>query len=201
MAVWETRREAYGSGVAWLLELAGAVGDRWDAPGLGEWDVRALVGHAGRSLLTVEEYLARPAAEAVVPDAAAYYRAVRAAAAGAGVAARGVAAGARLGEDPVATLRADADRVRSALAVCTGREIVTTLAGGMVLEEYLATRAVELAVHGCDLAVALSLPAAVPRGCASVALGVLAELAADDGAPALLALTGRAGLPAGYSVL
>ena len=28
--------------------------ERWDGPGLGEWDLRALVGHTSRSLLTVE---------------------------------------------------------------------------------------------------------------------------------------------------
>ena len=42
------------------------MGDRWERPGLGEWDIRALVGHTSRSLLTVEIYLARrPAAKAV----------------------------------------------------------------------------------------------------------------------------------------
>ena len=35
--------------------------ERWDGPGLGEWDLRALVGHTSRSLLTVEAYLQRPA--------------------------------------------------------------------------------------------------------------------------------------------
>ena len=30
---------------------------RWDDPGLGDWDVRSLVGHASRSLITVSTYL------------------------------------------------------------------------------------------------------------------------------------------------
>ena len=34
---------------------------RWDGAGLGEWDLRALVGHASRSLITVSTYLQRPA--------------------------------------------------------------------------------------------------------------------------------------------
>jgi hypothetical protein len=33
----------------------------WDGPGLGEWDLRSLVGHASRSLITVSTYLQQPA--------------------------------------------------------------------------------------------------------------------------------------------
>ena len=32
-------------------------GDRWDGTGLGEWDLRALVGHTSRAVTTVAEYL------------------------------------------------------------------------------------------------------------------------------------------------
>ena len=50
--------------------------DRWDGPGLGEWDLRSLVGHTSRSLLTVETYLGRPADTEEVPGPAAYYVAI-----------------------------------------------------------------------------------------------------------------------------
>jgi len=30
---------------------------KWDGPGLGEWDLRSLVGHTSRSLVTVSTYL------------------------------------------------------------------------------------------------------------------------------------------------
>ncbi len=33
----------------------------WDGPGLGEWDLRSLVGHTSRSLITVSTYLQRSA--------------------------------------------------------------------------------------------------------------------------------------------
>ena len=39
--------------------------DAWDRQGLGEWSVRALVGHTSRALLTVETYLAAGAARVV----------------------------------------------------------------------------------------------------------------------------------------
>ena len=77
----------------WFVRTAALVADRWDRPGLGEWDVRALVGHTSRALLTVETYLARPAPAADVASAADYFRATRTAAAGAAVAARGRDAG------------------------------------------------------------------------------------------------------------
>jgi len=67
---------------------------------LGEWDIRALVGHASRYFLTVETYLARPAAAVDVASAADYFRATRLATAGAAVAERGRDAGTALGDDP-----------------------------------------------------------------------------------------------------
>ena len=45
-----------------------------DEPGLGEWDVRSLVGHTSRALLTVETYLSRPAEVVEVESTAEYYR-------------------------------------------------------------------------------------------------------------------------------
>ena len=45
-------------------------------PGLGEWDLRALVGHTSRSLVTVETYLDPPADDIAVPTAADYYLAI-----------------------------------------------------------------------------------------------------------------------------
>ena len=50
--------------------------NRWDGPGLGEWDLRSLVGHTSRSLITVETYLGQPADTEEVPTPAAYYVAV-----------------------------------------------------------------------------------------------------------------------------
>ncbi len=49
--------------------------DAWDGPGLGEWDLRALVGHTSRSLVTVESYIAQPADAEEVATPAQYYAA------------------------------------------------------------------------------------------------------------------------------
>jgi len=73
----------------------------------------------------------------------------------------------------------------------------------MWLADYLPTRTFELAVHGCDLALACDLVADVPTAAAAETGAVLAALAAEQGAAAdlLLAATGRRGLPAGFTVL
>ena len=99
---WDDSRQAFTDAAQWFLRTTALVGDRWTQPGLGEWDVRALVGHTSRSLLTVEAYVARPATTAEIISPADYFRASRAAAAGPAVAARGRDAGAALGSDPAA---------------------------------------------------------------------------------------------------
>jgi hypothetical protein len=84
-----------------------------------------------------------------------------------------------------------------------GTELVTTIAGGMRLRDYLPTRTFELAVHTADLAAALGVPPDVPATAAGQALAIITDLAVTDGlsGPLLLAATGRPGLPAGFSVL
>jgi hypothetical protein len=67
---WDEARRAFTDAAGWFVRTATLVGDRWDRPGLGEWDVRALVGHTSRSLITVELYLGRPADAVDIASAA-----------------------------------------------------------------------------------------------------------------------------------
>jgi uncharacterized protein (TIGR03083 family) len=200
---WDGSRRAFSDAAEWFVRTAALVGDRWDRPGLGEWDVRALVGHTSRSLVTVETYLARPAAAAEMASAADYFRATRAAAAGPAVAARGRDAGTALGADPAAAVAEIAARARALVDSQDGSELVTTIAGGMRLGDYLPTRTFELVVHTADLATALGVPPDVPATSAAQALHIITDLAVADGlaGPLLLAATGRPGLPDGFSVL
>ena len=200
---WDDSRAAFADAAGWFVRTTALAGGQWDRPGLGEWDVRALAGHTSRSLLTVEAYLARPASAAQVSSPAGYFRAVRAAAAGADVAARGREAGAALGSDPAAAVAQTAARVLALVGTKDGTELVTTAAGGMRLGDYLPTRTFELAVHTADLAVALGVPPDVPATAAAQALAIVTDLAVADGlaGPLLLAATGRPSLPAGFSVL
>ena len=200
---WDTSRRAFADAAQWFVEVAGLVGDRWEAPGLGEWDVRALVGHTSRSLLTVESYLARRAAGVDVGSALDYYRATRAVAAGPEVAQRGRDAGEALGDEPARAVAEIAARVVPLVDGSDGSELVTTIAGGMRLVDYLPTRTFELVVHTTDLTAALAVPADVPPTAGLQALQLVAELAVADGraAPLLLAATGRRDLPSGFTVL
>lgn len=199
---WEDSRRAFSDAAGWFVRTAALVDERWNQPGLGEWDVRALVGHTSRSFLTVETYLDRPAAAVEVASAADYFLATRAAAAGPAVAARGRDAGAALGSDPAAAVAEIAVRVIRRLDTQDGTALVTTIVGGMRLRDYLPTRTFELAVHTADLATALGEPLRVPTTAAAQALRIVIDLAlADDLAGAvLLVATGRPGIT-GFSVL
>jgi hypothetical protein len=200
---WVDSRQAFADAAEWFVGMVAAVGDRWTAPGLGEWDVRSLVGHTSRSLLTVEAYLARPAPAVQRESPTDYFRATAATARGADVATRGREAGAALGTDPATTVAEIAARVLPLVGGCDGNELVTTIAGGMRLRDYLPTRTFELVVHTADLATALDVPPDPPATSARQALGLVADLAVAGGlaGPLLLAATGRLGLPAGFSVL
>jgi uncharacterized protein (TIGR03083 family) len=199
---WDDSRRAFTDAAEWFVRTAALVGDRWSEPGLGEWDIRALVGHTSRSLVTVEVYLARPAVSVEVASAGNYFRATRAIAAGPDVAARGRDAGDDLGADPAAAVAELAGRVVPLVDSCDGTELLTTVAGGMRLEDYLPTRTFELAVHTADLATALGVPIALPATAAAQALHVVTELAVTDGRAGalLLVATGRPSVP-GFSVL
>ncbi|HET6393311.1 MAG TPA: maleylpyruvate isomerase N-terminal domain-containing protein [Blastococcus sp.] len=202
-SAWDDARRAFADAAHWFVGTTALVGDRWEEPGLGEWDVRALVGHTSRSLLTVEAYLARPADTVGIGSAVDYFRATRAIAAGSAVAERGREAGVALGADPAASVAEIARRVLALVGSTDGSERVTTIAGGMRLVDYLPTRTFELAVHTADLATALGAPPDVPVTAAAEALRLVTDLAVAGGraGPLLLAATGRPGPPPGFSVL
>lgn len=175
-----------------------------DRPGLGEWDLRALVGHTSRSLVTILEYTARPADEIVAATAADYYRIIAELLLdSAAVAERGRQAGAALGDDPAATVSDLAERAKAALAGRDPVYVLTTIIGGMPLAEYLRTRIFELVVHCLDIARATGLPYEAPRDALADAVTLAAEaaVALGRGDVLLLALTGRAALPPGFSVV
>ncbi|HEU5038920.1 MAG TPA: maleylpyruvate isomerase N-terminal domain-containing protein [Nocardioides sp.] len=200
-------RHTFDAAAVAFLDLAARVPlDRYAEPGLGEWDVRALIGHTSRSLVTVTTYLGTRAASVAVESPAAYYVAVNRfvdAEAGDAIRRRGVDAGLALGDDPLATLRqqkADAD---AALDALDGDPVVETIAGGMRVSDYLPTRTFELTVHSLDIARATGLDFTAPSAALAEALALAGESAVELGlgADVLLALTGRQPLPPGCSVV
>jgi uncharacterized protein (TIGR03083 family) len=196
-----------------FLSAAAAVADlvdtipstAWDGPGLGVWDLRALVGHTSRALVTVVTYLGQPAAAEEIATPEAYYALVARAGGAdpAAVAERGRAAGAALGADPASAFRALIADATAALDRAGDDDLVTTVAGGMRLLAYLPTRTFELAVHGADIAAATGLPVTIPPAvlAESAALAARTAVEVGQGPVVLAALTGRTVLPPGFSVV
>jgi uncharacterized protein (TIGR03083 family) len=177
--------------------------DGWGRPGLGVWDVRALTGHASRSLVTVSTYLRRPAAVESLASPVEYYAmvAVMSAADVGAVEQRGRDAGAALGEDPAAAVRG---LVEAAVAdVARDDPLIETIGGGMRLSAYLPTRTFELVVHSLDLAEATGVAYTAPESALaeSVELAARITVARGDGVPVLRALTGRGEIARGFSVV
>ncbi|MDV3129799.1 maleylpyruvate isomerase N-terminal domain-containing protein [Mycobacterium sp. 21AC1] len=179
--------------------------DGFDGPGLGEWDLRALVGHTSRSLITVSTYLHTPAAEADLAGPVEYYTAMRGFMSEAGTAAivaRGTQAGRDLGPHPAETVdRLTAQALSDLDGV--GDPVIKVIGGyGIRLGDYLQTRIFELAVHSLDITRASGVPASLPPEVLEAAAVLATRIAAasGDGETVLMALTGRTGLQPSFSV-
>ncbi len=201
-------RDAFRSAAEAFVELAERIPpEHWSTRGLGDWDLRALVGHAGRALTTLADYLGDGKLEvAQIGTAAAYVSAAaraRSPELNEQIRLRGVEAGMALGVNPAATLRVWLARAEAALATARDDIVVPTPFGLMSLADYLPTRTLELVVHGIDVADALGVPSTVPDAALRQSLAVLTEAAVGGhvGVPVIRALTGRAALVKGFSVV
>ena len=183
----------------WWKSLVGAIDDHvWDRAALGEWSVRELVAHTDRAYRTIVDYVeGETKDDTPIYTAAGYFRIVLAEQTPhVHIAAR--AKQEALQHDDWAEATADlADRAERLVADLAPDTTVHLFVGEMELDQYLATRVLELVVHGLDLAAAIDLPTPAPAGSARVALNVLLDLAGDDDVTAMLRLlTGRpASLP------
>lgn len=188
---------AFADASRFLVETVALVpATAWDAPGLDRWTVRELVGHANRSHTLVEEYLLRP--QPPEQPGSPYFSE-------AAIAARGREAAAALGEDPAAAVRAASDAVIALVARTDPDAVIGSPMGHMPLRRYLPSRIAELTIHGLDIARAVDSALAPPPAALQQSLAFTAVIAAQRGGPeagvtALLALSGRAGLPPGFSV-
>jgi uncharacterized protein (TIGR03083 family) len=179
----------------------------WGEPGLGDWDIRALVGHASRSLTTVRSYLKTTADREDIATPQEYYVRVTPSALGidpADVAERGRQAGSALGDDPAATIDELVAEVLDELTALDCDPLIKIIGGlGIRLQTYLPTRVFELAVHGLDIARALDIPFGLPEPVLTEALDIATRtaIATGHGEPLLLVLTGRSTLPQSFSVV
>jgi uncharacterized protein (TIGR03083 family) len=179
---------------------------KWDGPGLGEWDLRSLVGHTSRSLITVSTYLQTTADREDLATPQEYYARVNPSALGmdpAAVLERGRQAGRELGDDPAAAVDGLVEQALGELARA-GDPLIQVIGGlGIRLHTYLPTRVFELAVHSLDVARAAGLSFTLPEDALADAavLATRVGVALGQGETVLSALTGRAALPAGFSVV
>jgi uncharacterized protein (TIGR03083 family) len=164
----------------------------WDEPGLGTWSVVQLVAHANRAHTTVEDYLLRP--QAPEPAGSTYFTQEE-------VAARGREAVRALGDDPKAAVAAASERVVALVSTTPAGATIGSPAGTMTLASYLPSRVAELTVHGLDLARACTVRLPAPPKAVAESLRWLVSqvVRRGDGEMVLLALSGRAGLPSGFS--
>ena len=180
--------------------------DRWDSPGLGEWDLRSLVGHTSRSLITVSTYLQTSAEREDVATPQEYYARIADYMSNAGADAiteRGRQAGRDLGADPAAAVDELVEQVRGELPTA-GDPLIEVIGGlGIRLHTYLQTRTFELAVHGLDIARATGLSFDLPSDVLEEATTLAARIGVATGAgdTVLMSLTGRTALPPSFSVV
>lgn len=185
-----------------FVDLVGQVRGDWDRPGLGVWDLRSLVGHTARALVTVTTYLDRPAGTEAITSPAAYL-------VGTGsvdptqVAERGRQAGLDLGDDPAAWVAETAEHALVRVRATDPDALVETIGGGMRVGAYLPTRTFELVVHTADVAAALGLDPDVPPAALREAAGLATQVVLEQGRgqDLLLTLTGRADWPADLVVI
>jgi len=193
----------YLEAAASFADLVASLPPSLSGPGLGDWDLRALVGHTARSLVTVSEYLRRPVASVDLETAADYVAGLATAVAAdpEGVNRRGVEAGAMLGEEPAGAVRLLLDEVVADLARATPDQLVTTIGGGMRLSDYLPTRSFELVVHCLDIAAAVPTRWTPPAAALADAVALAAEVAVRRGEGTILLrlITGRE--PGGISIV
>lgn len=187
-----------------LLVVEQVPAQHWDAPGLGEWTVRDLVGHATRALTTIEHYSGESASR-VELERPVDYLTITLAALGQpqAVAERGRQAGRELGEDPVLVVTEAVHRVLGKLDQMPDTTILGLPVGGMRLIDYLPTRILELTIHSLDLAAAIGTQVTPPDAPMSVTLRLLADQALQTRQGPVLALagTGRRPLPEGFNLL
>ena len=177
----------------------------WGWPGLGVWNLRALVGHTSRAWSTVVTYLDRPATTETLTSPEQYFAHLRRtqAADAAAVAERGRLAGAALGDRPADAIGQLAEQAIDKLNGVDDRDLIETIAGGMRVSAYLPTRTFELVIHGIDLAHASGQPPTFPTPLLADTAALAARIAVETGEAITLlrALTGRASLPPDFSIV
>jgi hypothetical protein len=151
-----------------------------------------LVGHANRAHTLVEDYILRP--QPPEPLGSDYFSPEA-------IASRGREAARRLGDHPEKAVSESSQRTIALIQRTPAYATMSGSAGAMALADYLPSRIAELTIHTLDITRALGTgPDAPPEALAESLRFVTSQLVRQGhGELALLALTGRAELPGGFS--
>lgn len=192
-------RIALTAAVAQVADLIAPVVD-FTVPGLGVWDLEGLVGHFLRAVRTPLSYLTAPEPHGTALPGAPHYLAAYLgrrdedpAAIDESVAARGTGEIATDSRHPRELLLEDARRLDAALATTPADRLIGTPFGPLRLGDYLRTRALEVVVHGTDIARAVGTTWSPPEILITDVLSLLGEVSLLRGTALDLvcALTGR----------
>ena len=160
---------------------------RYEQQWSDEWRVLDLIGHGNRAhLLNVEYY------ELPVPVAGPDYLLP------ANIAARGRQAVLELGDNPVAGVRAAAQRAAEVIASAPEDAKVGTPFGERRLDDYLRSRTAELVLHGLDLGTDVQPPPDALAECGTFL--VTSAVSSGRGIEVVRALSGRGALAPGFNV-
>lgn len=156
--------------------LADIPADAWPRPALGSWNLAQLAAHLVRATTRVPEYLPLPVESEATTDRVDYWR-YDADAEAPAIAQRAVEQAA--GIDPTTLPQRFADGWRATVKACEAHgpdHVLTTIMGPMRLDEYLATRVLEIVVHHMDVRTALDLPPVATPAAARMTMDVLESL-------------------------
>lgn len=187
---------AYRAASHWWRSLVGGVDDhQWDLHALGEWNVRELVAHGARAFKTVSEYVEGEVKDPTRIDTAAeYFRIVLAEQTPHVHIANRARTEAGQHTDWVSATDQAWASAELVVGNVPGDTDLHLFVGEMRLDQYLATRVVELVVHGMDLSEAIGIPSPPPIAAGRVALDVLLDLSSpEDVGSVLRLLSGRSG--------
>ena len=150
------------------------------------WDVKGLVAHLWRDIDRIASFLTEPPAGERTSDAVTYFRSYDPVVEGPGIAQRSLEVAA-LFADGADLARSFDDHWRACVQAARSEEpgrLLQTRLVGIRLDDFCATRVLEVAVHGLDLADALSRePWITPAG-TEVTTGILRSLLGADPPPA-----------------
>ncbi len=179
--------------------------DRWDAPGLGSWSVREVAAHTAHTFEAISGYEspARTAERIELTNPTDFYLTVLDPGRSAARDRRAQERGRQLSDSPPSVIRQMANGALAVLDGIPDGHPSQAIGGGVRFIDWLATRVVELTVHGLDIARAVDIDTDAPSAALTVTLNVLSDLAVATGKAGDLAMaaTGRGALPSGYSLM